>query len=178
MPTLTANHQIKAPRDASHQAILCQYLPKQVLKQYHLTKIALSIMIGSIFVWWIVVHRGNIAMQGATGILLLATAYITYLSIKSETTRDQDRQISATQDTLIIQTGRKTTTIHKQKISHAIWREDTYQTQGLHLIGKQGQPLGHIDGQVLSNQEDARSFLRWIRSQANTNFDVQWDNES
>lgn len=184
MTTLTAKSQSSAqadnntaPSDPSQEAILCEFLPSTTLRQYHALKIILALMLSSIFAWWIYVNQGSYstAMYLALATVALITIWVTFTSVNGESARDKNRQITITQNTLIIQADNKITNINKNDINHAIWHQDTFQNQGLHIISKQGQTIGHIDGQVLSNQEDARRFLRWLRNDGNINFDVQWN---
>ena len=177
MATLTAQHTTPPSSEPSQEAILCEYLPKNTLKQYHALKFTLALMLSSIFAWWLYVNQNayTAPMYIFLSVIAITTIWVTYTSINGEASRDKNRQISTTQNSLIITTDDLVTTINKNDIHHAVWQEDSFQNQGLHIISKQGKALGHIDGQVLSNQEDARRFLRWLRTDANINFDVQWN---
>ena len=167
------------------------WLPPGRLRQYVRARLLGAIGMAAIFTLWLVLQWSNPVMRYASMALIGVTAWITWVSIAGDIRRNRSRQVevvhvpapggaatgecaSPIEPCLRVTTPAVVSQFPIADVKDAQWREDTDAAAGLWFYDVNGKPLAHLDLNYIGDQDEARSFLRWLRQRAEVRFEVRW----
>ncbi len=167
------------------------WLPPGRLRQYVRARLLGAVGMAAIFAFWLVLQWSNPTMRYGSMALIGLTAWITWVSIAGDIRRGRRRQVEVVTEPLQggVATGecanpvapclRITTPAGVSQfriadVKDAQWREDTDAAAGLWFYDVNGKPLAHLDLNYIGDQDEARSFLRWLRQRVEVGFEVRW----
>jgi hypothetical protein len=151
--------------------------PPALMKRYQIAKLVGAAFFVVIFAGWLWIQWSNPIMRIVAAGLLIMTVWFTLQSVVSDAKRTH-HQIAFMDGNLEVisptEGGLNTNKVPFADIAHAQWREDTYETAGLWIIGHKGESLAHIGLDHVADQAEARSLAGWIRSAARFPLEVRW----
>jgi hypothetical protein len=152
------------------------WLPEDAMARYWRAKTVGGVLFAMIFLGWLVIQWSNPIMRWLAISLVLATAWMTWDSIRAERRRFVGRKISVTADDLRIEQADDTREVALSRVDHLQWIDegDAKRAAGLWCFDAQGNELLHMDQQLVANEREARSFLGWLRRETGLQAPVRW----
>lgn len=172
MSTVTQTH-VSGRRHATPGARcreLCLWLPPTRLRRYVLMKHLAAAGFAAIFLGWMLLHWPNPIMRCGAAVLGLATVWIAVRSSLVERDRAAGRQVELIENMLRITMPDGDTHVTLAEMHHGRWRDDA----GLSLHDHHGRLLGLIDTGCIADENEARTFLHWLRDRAGISLRVRW----
>lgn len=148
------------------------WLPPRLMWRYQWYKAGGGLLVCAIFAGWLLIQWSSPGMRWLSMALIAGTAWIVAISIIEDRRRSRGRQIAARDGTITVTTPQSVTRVSLADVAEIRWQDDT--PPGLWLHGHSGEVLAHLDTDFLATQEEARSFLGWLRQQADLNVRVRW----
>lgn len=162
------------PHALPHPASLpVLWLPPARMRQYAIARIVGGLLFAAIFAGWMVIQWSNVTMRFASAALIVLTAWVTVSSILSDARRMRGRQVEWDGDAMLVTTPDSFKRVRLAEITHATWRETTAD-YGLTFYDQYNTPLARLDENIIADEAEARTFLRWLRNQTETKFEVRW----
>lgn len=165
--------------DAAAQRLVdesCLWLPPHRIARYQWSKVIGGLVVCLIFSGWLVLQWSNPVMRWLAGGLIAVTVWVVGASIAADLRRGRGRQVAIVGGQVIVTTPGGTTSTCLAHVADAQWRDQNQ--PGLWLFDAQGQVLARLDTDLLADQAEARSFLRWARQRADLPFQVRWPDTS
>ena len=148
------------------------WLPPRRMRQYQWMKALGGLLIGMLFLGWLVLQGSNPVMRTMTAGLICVTLWVVVRSITDDQRRNRGRQIEVAHGELRITSPQRVVNVLLSQVAVAKWCDDP--ESGLTFYDRCGCSIAHLDSEFLIDQAEARCFLRWARQQAQLPFNVQW----
>lgn len=149
------------------------WLPPGRMKQYAIARVVGGVLFATIFAGWMVIQWSNVTMRVAAGGLIVLTAWVTASSIMTDAKRMRGRQVAWGDSAIIVSTPAGETRVRMSEIARAVWRRNS-EAFGMMFYDHRGAVLVRLDESFLSDESEARVFLRWLRTKTRTDFEVTW----
>ena len=150
------------------------WLPPRRLRSYICAKIAVSLIVGIIFVGWLWIQWSNPVMRIVAIALLIVTAWVLVGSILDDITRSRGRQLAIDGDDVLVKLPTGETRFRQSHLHHAHWRSDDVESLGLWFFDADNQTLAHLDDGFAGDEAEARALVDWLRKHTQLQLPVQW----
>ncbi len=154
-------------------AVPALWLPPGRMRQYAIARATGGVLFAAIFAGWMVIQWSSVTMRIIAASLIALTAWVTATSIAGDARRMRGRQVEYLGDALLITTPDGELTVPLDAIARATWNEEA-DSPGLAFHDRNESCLVRLDENIIADEAEARAFLRWLRSHAETTFEVKW----
>jgi len=132
--------------------------------------------IGAAFVVvWMVVYWPNLTMRFVTLGLLIAIVWMVAPALFDNPATPPHGRIVIDDEYLQMESHQgDAIAVAWKDVALAQWRQDQPEKFGLWLFDADGHALAHLDATLLTNQSEARDFVKWARQLADLSFEIRW----